>query len=268
MGVEMTKLSLWLITLAKNKPFTFLDHNLRSGDSLLGVDERQLSNGSLDAKAGEITQISQISYAMQYVLPTVIQKRKKIAIQADHDLQIIATKERLLKEADQALEIIKLGGDLLVAIALSDPKRRANLQSLLGMEYVVLAKAYDEALHQQQTQEGWAAKNEAYTCLRAEVDELLKGRKPFHWPLEFPEVFVGKGDEAGFAAIVSNPPFQGGGKIINALGGDYREYLVRYIADDKRGSADLCSYFYLEMKLLDTTTYPGASRLFKAESCY
>ena len=32
----MAKLSLWLLTLAKDKPFTFLDHTIRCGDSLLG----------------------------------------------------------------------------------------------------------------------------------------------------------------------------------------------------------------------------------------
>jgi len=43
MAAEMAKLSLWLITMAKNKPFTFLDHNLRCGDSLLGVNERSFT---------------------------------------------------------------------------------------------------------------------------------------------------------------------------------------------------------------------------------
>ena len=94
----------------------------------------------------------------------------------------------------------------------------------------MLAKAFDEALHQRQTDFGWAAKNEEFARLRAEVDTLLKGRHPFHWPLEFPEVFVGKGDDAGFAAIVGNPPFQGGSKITGVLGTDYREYLVEYFA--------------------------------------
>ena len=37
MAVEMAKLSLWLVTLAKDRPFSFLDHALREGDSLLGV---------------------------------------------------------------------------------------------------------------------------------------------------------------------------------------------------------------------------------------
>ncbi len=245
MAVEMAKLSLWLITLAKNKPFTFLDHNLRCGDSLLGADERQLHNGSLDAKSGEVTQMSQISYAMQYILPTVIEKRRQIATLADFDITIIQHKERLLKEADQALEIVKLGADLLIGIALSDAKRRAGLQGTLGMDYVVLAKAFDEALHQRQTDFGWAAKNEEFARLRAEVDTLLKGKHPFHWPLEFPEVFVGKGDDAGFAAVVGNPPFQGGKKITGVLGTDYRDYLLEYLANSKRGNADLCAYFFL-----------------------
>jgi hypothetical protein len=32
LAVEMAKLSLWLLTLAKDKPFTFLDHAIRCGD--------------------------------------------------------------------------------------------------------------------------------------------------------------------------------------------------------------------------------------------
>jgi hypothetical protein len=39
LAVEMAKLSLWLITLDKRRPFTFLDHALRHGDSLVGADE-------------------------------------------------------------------------------------------------------------------------------------------------------------------------------------------------------------------------------------
>src|SRR5258708_6868369 len=48
LAVEMAKLSLWLITLNKNRPFTFLDHPLRCVDSLLGVNLRQLITWSMD----------------------------------------------------------------------------------------------------------------------------------------------------------------------------------------------------------------------------
>src|SRR6202044_1473851 len=49
MAVEMAKLSLWLITLAKDRPFSFVDHALRTGDSLLGItDLGQLRVAHLD----------------------------------------------------------------------------------------------------------------------------------------------------------------------------------------------------------------------------
>ncbi len=47
LAVEMAKLSMWLLTLAKDKPFTFLDHSIRCGDSLVGIhDLRQLKRFS------------------------------------------------------------------------------------------------------------------------------------------------------------------------------------------------------------------------------
>ena len=54
MAVELAKLSLWLVTLAKGRPFGFLDHNLRCGDSLLGVTSLdQLENFHLDPERGK-----------------------------------------------------------------------------------------------------------------------------------------------------------------------------------------------------------------------
>jgi hypothetical protein len=52
-------------------------------------------------------------------------------------------------------------------------------------------------------------------------------------------------ERGGFDAIVGNPPFQGGQKITGALGSQYRDYLVEWLADGVRGSADLVAYFYL-----------------------
>ncbi|MER6758066.1 DNA methyltransferase [Micromonospora echinofusca] len=53
MAVELAKLSLWLVTLAKGKPFGFLDHALRCGDSLVGITSvDQLTAFHLDPDAG------------------------------------------------------------------------------------------------------------------------------------------------------------------------------------------------------------------------
>ncbi len=43
-AVNLAKLSLWLVTLAKDYPFTFLDHALRHGDSLVGLDFDQITS--------------------------------------------------------------------------------------------------------------------------------------------------------------------------------------------------------------------------------
>ena len=64
-----------------------------------------------------------------------------------------------------------------------------------------------------------------------------KKRTPFHWVIEFPEVF-GK-ENPGFDAFVGNPPFLGGQRITGAAGTAARNYFVNVIANGQRGSADL-----------------------------
>jgi hypothetical protein len=68
-------------------------------------------------------------------------------------------------------------------------------------------------------------------------------RRPFHWPAEFPEVFMR--ERPGFDAVVGNPPFRGGKRISGLLGTDYRQFLLEYLADGKKGVADLVTYFFL-----------------------
>ncbi len=54
LAVEMAKLSLWLLTMAKDKQFEFLDHNIRSGDSLVGLHNiDQLRHFSLKPDAND-----------------------------------------------------------------------------------------------------------------------------------------------------------------------------------------------------------------------
>ena len=66
--------------------------------------------------------------------------------------------------------------------------------------------------------------------------------KPFHWPLEFPEVFMQRG---GFDAIVGNPPFIGGRRIRSTLGDGYFDWLTKVLFPGTSGNADLCAFFFL-----------------------
>ena len=52
MAVEMAKLSMWLITLDAKRPFTFLDHAFKCGDSMLGLSSfKQLEDFSMRPEA-------------------------------------------------------------------------------------------------------------------------------------------------------------------------------------------------------------------------
>ncbi len=243
MAVEMAKLSLWLITLAKNKPFTFLDHALRCGDSLLGVNLSQLRNWTMHPEPGKVSQMHYIGDLMDRSVAYALKLRQEILALHDNHVDDVNLKERKLREAEEAMAVVRLGADLLTAIALAGPKRGQNLQDLYGTDYSVLLASYEEALLKPTSEQGKVASRTSFAEMRGDVDELLGERKPFHWPLEFPEIFT-SGNE-GFAAIIGNPPFMGGSNITGVLGTDYRDYMVEHIAQGRRGNADLCAYFFL-----------------------
>jgi hypothetical protein len=202
LAVEMAKLSLWLLTLQRNKPFTFLDHAIRCGDSLLGVDLKQLSTWSL---SGEGQQIVLFQDDLSFAASKREGLRKMLYRTGDQ--------RRLLDAALVKTRRIRAAADRLIATAFEANFEAAAAAVTLGLE----------------EQE-------------KEAQRILEGRRPFHWPVEFPEVFLYDG---GFDAIVGNPPFIGGKRISGVFGTEYREYLVRHIGNGVRGNADYVAYFFL-----------------------
>jgi hypothetical protein len=95
-----------------------------------------------------------------------------------------------------------------------------------------------------------ALQHDDFSTVAIITAKYRNGYRPFHWQLEFPEVFDHRD---GFDAFVGNPPFMGGSKLETALGREYRASLVRRIADNRtgvRGSADLSTYFLLRAATL------------------
>lgn len=268
LAVDMARLSLWLITLAKGRPFSFLDHALRSGDSLLGISHvDQLLNWSLRAEPGMPVQHSMIKNQVEVALEVALRERRKIATTTVRDVRDANLKAGWLSSADAALALVRLGADLLIAAELAPNKntRDALLIDWLARYSLLLSAAEDtRAGRFASSGQTDAANQAALNALRTEADNVLGGRRPFHWPLEFPEVFAPAErpladllaaaqagslpthpSTPGFSALVGNPPFQGGQKITGTLGVPYRDYLVAHLAAGQRGSADLCAYFFL-----------------------
>jgi hypothetical protein len=222
MAVEMAKLSIWLITVDKTRPFTFLDHALKCGDSLLGISRfKQLETFSLDDEhAKQVIILSNYDELIQ----TAIAKRRELEMLPSNDAAQIATKQTLLNEAEERMERLKLAADLLIAAELSasnDQKRE-------------MARA---AAHMKVSQ----YIHKPIEDFRQFAHSQFEIHRTFHWPLEFPEIFI----QDGFDAFMGNPPYLGGQKITGAYTIPYRHYLVTRIGFAKRGSADLCAYFLL-----------------------
>jgi Eco57I restriction-modification methylase/restriction-modification enzyme MmeI-like protein len=248
MAVEMAKLSLWLLTLAKDRPFSFLDHALRAGDSLLGItDLRQLRVMHLDASWHRQTSVDLGIDEVDAAMARALELRLELEAFVVRDPTDAKRKARLLTQADNALQNARLLGDLVVGAAVSqrddaDPFAATHaatfVQTLLDPNSQDLDR---DAAHSslRELAQDWLAERRRAVGNVAEVD--FGDRVPFHWALEFPEVH----EHGGFDSIVGNPPFQGGKKISGALGGQYRDYLVTWVAGGVRGSADLIAYFYL-----------------------
>jgi methylase of polypeptide subunit release factors len=202
LAAEMAKLSLWLLTLQRNRPFTFLDHAIRCGDSLLGVDLRQLSTWSLSGEGKQ-------SVLFDNDLSFAADKREGLMKMQYHP----GDQRRLLDAALAKTRRLHAAADRLIATAFEANPEAAAAAISMGLE-------------EQET----------------EARKILEGKRPFHWPVEFPEVFLHGG---GFDAIVGNPPFIGGQRITGAFGQPYRDYLVEHIAGGQRGSADYVAYFFL-----------------------
>ena len=233
LAVELTKLSLWLTTIAKRRPFDFLDHNLRSGDSLLGITElRQLNERSLTPKDSGQSRLydQRIRESVQKAIEHRIDLRS-IAIRGIEDVN---TMEALNEKSREALKLPKLAADAFVGIILAERHVAKRVDRLQALEnYVDLAMKGDDSARDK-------LRSEALADLRVEAPDDLS-REPFHWPLAFPEVFVS--ERRGFDAFIGNPPFTGGKRISSVAGPAYNVWLATSNPGSKR-NADLVAHFF------------------------
>ncbi|WP_156725260.1 Eco57I restriction-modification methylase domain-containing protein [Streptomyces apocyni] len=271
MAVELAKLSLWLVTLSKGRPFSFLDHALRCGDSLVGViDTEQIKAFHLDSGARQLSpEVSRALDVTETLLSRAAGLRREIEATPVNDIREVRNKTDKLREAEELAERLRLAADAVVGAALAaEGISDEEATELSGEEKVggkrgaaqfrdakenAKERAYRERLESVAglVERALAGDEDAGARARLRVDEWLEGEgvrsvavRPLHWPLEFPEI-MGVGARVGFDAVVGNPPFIGGQKLTGNLGTDYREYLVNRLGGGQRGSADLCSYFLL-----------------------
>jgi len=234
MAADLAKLSLWLATLAKDHPFTFLDHALRSGDSLVGLSRKQITAFHWDRTDA---QQSFLEDTVRARLRRIGEYRQRIL--DARDLIPYAQLEQHLEAVDEDLGWLRRIGDTVVAAFFSAEKPKAREAARQGLRDLT-----EKTVRSVIDLESNAKIEEAVAKLYAGP----KGIRPFHWELEFPEVFCLDEDgepQGGFDAIVGNPPFLGGKRISTALGDGMRDWLTA-IHSGSSSNADLSAHFFLK----------------------
>ena len=242
LAVELAKLAIWLVTLSKGRPFGFLDHNLKAGNSLLGIHNLDqlyyltMQPEGMAAGGGAGKQL--FAQGIENAVKEALALREEIRKRPVRDIRDVEVITHLNDQVLALLAMPELIADALIGEALVAVDKPANLKSALTRLSVVAGEVLNNSANVQ------ALKRKTADLLAAEVDNKIP-RKPLHWPLAFPEVF-GAG-HGGFDAVVGNVPFLGGKRISGAMGGAFRDYIVAHLASGQAGSADLAAYFFLQV---------------------
>ncbi|MCU1490268.1 MAG: hypothetical protein JWM85_1673, partial [Acidimicrobiaceae bacterium] len=235
LAVEMAKLSLWLVTMDRERPFGFLDDRLAAGDSLLGlVSVEQLETLHVDAKEGRRLHRNSLDFAEGWrgKLAEAADLRRRITIAPAVTIRDIEHKARLLAQAEKLSGELSQVADAVTTAGLANAKLKGK--KLDGAFLDLYVKVSNESLLDDYIEEH----------LQQPRPEGTVERTPLHWPLVFPEIFADSA-QPGFDAIIGNPPFLGGQKISGTMGDDYLTWLQRWDGNDVKGSADLAARFVL-----------------------
>ena len=200
MAVELAKLSLWLTCIAIDEPLNFLDHHLRHGNSLLFARASEISQPPFPSPDLIPLQLTDV---VEPALREVIRRYVDIEAEASTRMELVKNKERMWREARKSLAPLLRVADLWLGAVGRLP--------MPELDYLTLARLTLAPATMDEGELGRAKKlrdsiNKKWDAVR---DDLV----PFHWEIEFPDVFLAADgsplppDSAGFDAILGNPPY-------------------------------------------------------------
>ena len=221
MAVDLARLSLWLATLARDHEFTFVDHALRHGDFLVGLAQDEIS--AAHWTGGETHHMALLLARDRTAKAEAERARIRFAAEGLGDEAL----RPLLDRADRHLDDVRLVGDAVVAAFFAADRSKAReAERARVLEVLELGGA------------GWQER------LKPSAARLRGGEKPihpFHFEIEFPEVF--DRENPGFDAIVGNPPFAGKNTVAASNTAFYPDWL-KTIHSESHGNADLVAHFF------------------------
>lgn len=222
LALDLAKLSLWLETLASQHEFTFLDHVLRAGDSLVGLPNPKIMAVTWGKTVGQHSFVEAIVRDGIRAAADLDQLMRREAEIAPYSVQ-----ESRHREATTAKHRAHLVADAVLESFFAGANGRERERGLAEMQQFVLAPS----------PASWAR----LEALRERLRGSPIGITSFHWELEFNDVFARA--NPGFDAIVGNPPFAGKNTIASGHPLAYPDWL-KTLHPGAHGNADLVAHFF------------------------
>ena len=197
MAVELAKVALWLKSISKDKPLSFLDHRLKCGNSLIGAKLVDLAWLPTQRPKGIIGQLDK----PRGLVEKIINQLNEIENLSDDSIEHLKKKEKLFNELRKSDEYqrVKSLADVHTGLCFIDIdfSKTTNkwYQELVNEAYFGNTKKWDRKF--------------AHSRARIARSES-RNRYFFHWEIEFPEVFFEEGtikENSGFDAVIGNPPY-------------------------------------------------------------
>lgn len=225
MAVELCKVALWMETLDPGRPLTFLDRNIRCGNSLIGATPALLHGGIPDDAFKPITGDDK-SYCSEWKKQNKAQQNQETLFSADlrpwQRLQQVANDMRQMDDLDDnTLTGVQQQETAFYELHQSSDYVDSKLWADAWCAAFVWRKAHDafeypitEAVFRQIGSDPGSIP----TWLKEEIERLSEEYQFFHWHLEFPQIFQPQDDLGdpndvigwigGFDAVLGNPPWE------------------------------------------------------------
>jgi type I restriction-modification system DNA methylase subunit len=204
MAVELAKLSMWLETLAADRPLAFLNHHFKQGNSLVGSDIEAIEELESDASDDDQYSLAEFGATREGTIERLMDIYSEFLAIENESVEDVREMKRKYAEIEQD-ELRKR----LVAMANVHTAERFGL-NIPGGAYERMAKALEDDSE-------WDAVEgtDWFTTAQVMADE----QDFFHWKLAFPEAFYeedGSGKEdSGFDVVLGNPPWVNIGRQSN-----------------------------------------------------
>jgi len=202
MAVELAKVGLWLTTISKEKPLSFLDHRLKQGNSLIGARLSDIKYYP-GAKKKDKEQTTLPSFISPLFITHLIGKIAELEKIKEERLEDIKRKEKVFEEFKQLPEYRKAKAlaNVYTAVYFGNEVTPIQNKDSANIYYDLFwAIMGDENEWRRKTSRDWFVK----------ASQIAQVKSFFHWELEFPELFFEGGapkENPGWDAVVGNPPY-------------------------------------------------------------